>query len=197
MYLTSLVKTDQEGAVNAAVKKRESLLASPGASAESSPHVNESPATTQSTAAESTNPKSQNETGSTAPLDQDSPTPAATDSQKIAQSVLAGNHSVPKAAGNTHSEFAAALEASQGKPIQVTIVERTSFRFISLRPSLKFVKYFMNQKEDPGYRVWYDSLLPWSRVHSVSLPPHSHRTLGSPKLESSLSSCLYFSRTPD
>ncbi|THU91162.1 ATP-dependent metallopeptidase Hfl [Dendrothele bispora CBS 962.96] len=126
MYLTSLVKTEQEGQVNTAVQKRESLLASSGTSAEPSPQINEGPATSQSVATEkNTDPStSGNASESSSPSHQKTPSPAPTESQTIAKNVLAGNYSPPKMIGNTQSEFATALETSQGKPIQVTIVEQ-------------------------------------------------------------------------
>jgi ATP-dependent metalloprotease len=131
MYLTSLVKTEQEGAVNTAVKKREALLASSGATAESSSLANESTAETQPTNLENEaiGPKKPISTPSSAQQPQSS----VTESEQIAQNVLAGKHSAPKIIGNTHSEFATALEASQGKPIQVTIVERPFFQITQLQ----------------------------------------------------------------
>ncbi|KAF5365739.1 hypothetical protein D9758_003350 [Tetrapyrgos nigripes] len=122
MYLTSLVKTEQEGAVPAAVKKRELLLASSGTpAADSSPQVNENTADSQpaNLETEATSPQQQPESS---PQPAQQPSSSVTPSQKIAEDVLAGQHS-PRVVGNANSDFAAALEASQGKPIQVTIVE--------------------------------------------------------------------------
>ncbi|KAJ7582718.1 ATP-dependent peptidase [Mycena floridula] len=107
-YLTCLINTNQQNSIDAAVRRRDSLLASQGVSVKSEAVTPESqpisPATSETSASET-------------------PAPTLTSSQQIAQSVLAGTTRTTSEPGAPASPFAAVASGTTGNPVQVTIVE--------------------------------------------------------------------------
>ncbi|KAF9264692.1 ATP-dependent peptidase [Marasmius fiardii PR-910] len=114
IYLTSLINTSQQASVSAAVRRRDSLLASVRKSESILEETNSTPDTSE--AEKLAKPEGQRQ-------------PAITQSQEIAQAVLAGK-STPRAQTTSSNTFAnpfllnASSESSEPRPIPVVIVER-------------------------------------------------------------------------
>lgn len=116
LYLTALVKNGLESSVNAAVRRRDGILASVAAIATPSAPAESTPATeTPLPATETSAPASQ-------------PTPVASRSESIAHKILAGGApNTPTGPVKVDSaQFAAALAGGagvSGNPIHVTLAE--------------------------------------------------------------------------
>lgn len=129
LYLTALMKNGMEASINAAVRRRDSLLASPATS--TSEHSME----TSTTEISSSDPATASpESIVTKPSANPSSTASPTASQNIAQSVLSASgtaqaqHTGPLS--SDMSKLAAALGGSAGNasnPIVVTLAERWSY----------------------------------------------------------------------
>ncbi|KAK7054912.1 i-AAA protease yme1 [Paramarasmius palmivorus] len=134
IYLASLVNTGQQTSVSAAVRRRDSLLASLEQSKASTETATE-PATPDTVVESKTS-----EEQPTSSSDKASPQkPVLTSSQEIAQSVLSGQAASSSRPNPSSNPFLnASSTSSDGGPIQVTIVERKGawiprlVRFIAL-----------------------------------------------------------------
>lgn len=107
LYLGCLVNLGQENAVNIAVEKRDTLMAAHPLPAASSPEV--TPEVTDS-------------------VPQTEPQPKETQSQILAQTVLARRTAPPSTGTMSQadlSKFLASLSGESGSPIQVSIIERS------------------------------------------------------------------------
>ncbi|KXN89262.1 ATP-dependent zinc metalloprotease FTSH 5, mitochondrial [Leucoagaricus sp. SymC.cos] len=144
LYLESLVRTDQQTAINAAVRRRDSLLAAhPLLNAGVAVNEEATAATPESVGTSSTDPPPSSESG--IPASPEASKQAISPSQQIAQSVLANQPvvSIPPNTLNV-SPFSRLKSAASGPegtgdhPIQVSIVERKGawvprlVRFIAL-----------------------------------------------------------------
>ncbi|KAL0581752.1 i-AAA protease yme1 [Marasmius crinis-equi] len=135
VYLASLVNTGQQASVSAAVRRRDSLLASLGKS-DSTPEE-----TDTSSPASETDSEKLSETNETQKQVQQ---PAITRSQEIAQAVLAGKFAGRAQANNSStlanpfSKLGSSSESDEQRPIPVAIVERKNawvpklIRFLAL-----------------------------------------------------------------
>ncbi|KAG7092446.1 hypothetical protein E1B28_008800 [Marasmius oreades] len=117
IYLTSLINTSQQASVSAAVRRRDSLLASSGKSESTFQGTNASiPARDTSEEEKNSVPEQRRQ-------------PAITQSQEIAQAVLAGK-STSRVRSTSSNPFAnpfllnPSTESSEPRPIPVAIVER-------------------------------------------------------------------------
>jgi ATP-dependent metalloprotease len=119
IYLTCLEKVGQSASINAAVKKRDELLAASGVSPVTNPAPSNAPQQPTQPASLPTDP---------ATAEPSKVQPVPTSSQVIADQVL----SKPDAQGASSSRtpildtFKSSNNSSQNAPIQVTIVERQS-----------------------------------------------------------------------
>ncbi|KAJ8078767.1 i-AAA protease yme1 [Marasmius tenuissimus] len=120
IYLASLVNTDQQASVSAAVRRRDSLLASLGPSES----ILEETETSRSTS--TTEPEKPVETSETQNQVEQ---PTVTQSQEIAQAVLAGKSRSPVRSNNSGAFknpflLNTSSESGEQRPIPVAIVER-------------------------------------------------------------------------
>ena len=121
IYLSCLISTGQQASINAAVRRRDALLASSttiGASSPAMPEVLEPSSSVNAS-----------ETATPSTPSVDSVTPFPSNSRDIAQAALSGQVE-PIAGGSSSADMAkltAALESGGGNfanPIQVSVVER-------------------------------------------------------------------------
>lgn len=140
LYLSALMRNGLESSINAAVRRRDSLLASMSAAASAASHATESSATPSDSATAASPETSATGSGATSPVNTSSPSAVSsassipTSSQDIAQSVLAsaGTAASQAPAGPLSpdmSKLATALSGGAGvanNPLVVTLAERAS-----------------------------------------------------------------------
>lgn len=116
MYISCLVNTNQQASIDAAVRRRDSLLASSAVASTST--LNDKPAI-----------QTANADLKSALSEADAPTSHLTSSQQLAQAVLAGQFQAASAStgapgGGTMNFLGSSDQGTTTSPVQVTIVER-------------------------------------------------------------------------
>ncbi|OSD01552.1 ATP-dependent metallopeptidase Hfl [Trametes coccinea BRFM310] len=135
LYLVALRELGLESSINAAVRRRDALLASSSASAtalpDAAPQVQQTPSTSPDVAATATQSTS---TASSESASSESSAPASS-SQKAAQEVLAGNVTVGRSVNTDFDALRSALGRGAGvpgNPIVVTLAEPKGAVFLRL-----------------------------------------------------------------
>ncbi|KAL7283363.1 hypothetical protein ACG7TL_002793 [Trametes sanguinea] len=140
LYLVALRELGLESSINAAVRRRDALLASSSASAtaipDAAPQVQQTPSTSPDVAATATQSTStaSSESASSESASSESSAPASS-SQKAAQEVLAGNVTVGRSVNTDFDALRSALGRGAGvpgNPIVVTLAEPKGAVFLRL-----------------------------------------------------------------